>query len=78
MGPVIEMPDGRPALSVRIAAPPVDGAANATLIAFLAKSLGLPRTAMTIASGETSRLKLLRIRGDAPAIADRLRALAGL
>lgn len=72
------MPDGRPALSVRIAAPPVDGAANATLIAFLSKSLGLPRTAMTIASGETSRLKLLKVKGDPQAIADRLRALAGL
>ena len=65
------MPDGRFALSVRVAAPPVDGAANAALIAFLAKSLGVARTDIAIASGETSRLKRVTIRAEAAA-ADRL------
>jgi uncharacterized protein (TIGR00251 family) len=71
---VIEMPDGRYALSVRVAAPPVDGAANAALIGFLAKSLGVARTDIAIASGETSRLKRVAIRADAGA-ADRLALL---
>ncbi len=75
LGGVIEMPDGRHALSVRIAAPPVDGAANATLIAFLAKSLGVPRGSVRIASGETGRLKILKIGGDVAAVAGKLERL---
>lgn len=72
VGAVIEQADGRPALAVRIAAPPVDGAANAALIAFLAKTLGVARGKVTILSGETGRLKRLRIMGDAEALAARL------
>jgi len=74
MGSVLALPDGRHALAVRIAAPPVDGAANAELIAFLAKTLGVARGAVTIAAGETGRLKRIRIDGDGPGIAARLRA----
>ena len=74
-GSVIEMPDGRHALSVKVAAPPVDGAANAALVAFLAKSLSVARVCVTITSGETSRLKILKIRGDAVAVEDCLLAL---
>ena len=71
-GEVLELPDGRSALAVRIAAPPVEGAANAALIAFLAKSLGVRKADVTIRSGEASRLKIIRVRGDGPAIAARL------
>jgi uncharacterized protein (TIGR00251 family) len=67
--------DGRAALAIRIAAPPVDGAANAELIAFLSKALGVRKSDVTINSGETGRLKRVSIAGDALAIADRLRAL---
>lgn len=53
--------DGRPYLKVRVSAPPVDGAANAALLAFLAKTLRRPRSSLRIVSGETARLKLVEI-----------------
>ncbi len=53
--------DGRAYLKVRVSAPPVDGAANAALIAFLAKTLGRPRSSLKIVAGETARLKLVEI-----------------
>ena len=48
---------GRALLRVRIAAPPVDGAANAALLRFLADVLDVPRLALAIVSGEISRHK---------------------
>ena len=48
-------------LRVRIAAPPVDGAANEELIKVLAKTVGVPKTAVTITSGQTARLKTVCI-----------------
>ena len=48
-------------LKVRVAAPPVEGKANEALIAFVAKALGLPRRAVSIVKGESSREKLLLI-----------------
>ena len=51
------------ALKVKIAAPPVDGAANEELIRFLAKVFGVPRREVTILSGETAKNKTVRIRG---------------
>ena len=51
------------ALKVRLAAPPVDGAANAELIKLLAKKLGVAKSAIAIVSGETSKTKRLRIGG---------------
>ncbi len=57
------------ALLVRLAAAPVDGAANAELIAVLAGALHLPKRSIQIVSGERSRAKRVRIDGmDAPAI----------
>ncbi|MBC7167879.1 DUF167 domain-containing protein [Phenylobacterium sp.] len=53
--------EGRPYLKVRVSAPPVDGAANAALISFLAKTLKRPRASVRIVSGETSRLKMIEI-----------------
>ena len=49
------------ALLVRLAAAPVDGAANAALITMLAKILGCPRRHLAIASGERSRDKIVRV-----------------
>jgi uncharacterized protein len=71
----VELPDGRCALSVRVAAPPVDGAANAALIAVLSKSLGVRKAGVTIVSGETSRLKRMRIEGDERRIVASIQAL---
>ncbi len=53
-------------LKVRLAAPPVDGKANAELIRFLAASFGVPARAVTLLRGETSRQKTVQI--DHPAL----------
>jgi uncharacterized protein (TIGR00251 family) len=50
-------------LKVSLDAPPVDGAANAALLAFLAKQLGLPKRGVTLVRGETSRQKTVGLRG---------------
>lgn len=54
-------------LRARITAPPVDGAANAALLRFLAERLDLPRSRLTIASGETGRRKRILVEGVDPA-----------
>lgn len=77
LGEVMTLPDGRSVLAVRVAAPPVDGAANAALIAFFSKGLGVRKSDVTIVSGEGARLKLLRISGNGEQIAERLRAMTG-
>ena len=55
--------EGRPYLKVRVTSAPVEGEANAALIAFIAKSLKLPRSAVRLAAGATARLKRLEIDG---------------
>ncbi len=64
---VVRDADGRALLKLRLVAPPVDGAANESLIAFLAKTLSLRKADIAIRSGETRRIKLLHLTGD-PAI----------
>lgn len=64
---------GAPVLKIRVAAPPVEGAANAALVAFLAATLGLPRSAVTLTAGERSRVKRLHLAGED--LAGRLLAL---
>jgi uncharacterized protein (TIGR00251 family) len=54
------------AILVRLAAPPVDGAANAALIAFLSERLGVPQRQITIARGASSRDKTIAVDGLAP------------
>jgi len=51
------------AIKIRIAAPPVDGAANEELIRFLAKALAVPRSAVQVTSGATGRRKTIEIVG---------------
>jgi len=58
---IVGMHDG--ALKVRIAAPPVDGAANAELVKLLAKAFGVSKSSIEIISGETSKTKRIRITG---------------
>ncbi|HKC49899.1 MAG TPA: DUF167 domain-containing protein [Myxococcota bacterium] len=53
--------DGR--VKVSLAAPPVDGAANDALVAFIAKTLGRPKRDVELIRGEASRKKTLAIRG---------------
>lgn len=54
------------ALRVRVAAPPVDDAANRALIEFLAECLGIAKRAVRIVAGETSRTKILEADGVTP------------
>lgn len=51
------------ALKLSLTAPPVEGKANQALIEFLAGVFEIPRSSITIASGKTSRLKMVNIRG---------------
>ena len=54
-------PNGR--VRVALTAPPVDGAANKALVAFLAKRLGLSKSKLKLVAGDKSREKTLRIEG---------------
>jgi uncharacterized protein (TIGR00251 family) len=60
------------AVRVRVAAPPVDGAANAALLRFLAEALGVPRSSVRLAAGAASRRKRVLFAG---MTADELRHL---
>jgi len=53
--------DGR--LKVQLAAPPVDGEANAALVAFLADALGVKKGAVALLRGDTGRRKTVRVDG---------------
>ena len=57
--------DGR--LRIRLAAPAIEGRANAALVALLAKRLGLPRASVDIARGDASRRKQVVLRTALPA-----------
>ena len=67
--------DGRAMLRVRLAAPPVDGAANEALIDFLANTLGVRKKDIVIRSGQAGRLKILEIVGDTAALRAKLEKL---
>lgn len=71
--------DGRhgDAIKIRIAAPPVDGAANEELIRFLAKALSLPRSAVRLTGGATGRRKTVEIGGMSRAEAEQRLGLTG-
>ena len=60
------------ALRVRLHAPPVDGAANEALVAFLADRLAVPRRGVRIVSGATSRTKMIEVDGVSSAEVERL------
>lgn len=67
------------ALRVQVSAPPIEGAANDAVVTLLAAWLGVPRRALHIVQGQSSRDKVIEIRcEDPPALAARLRRrLAG-
>jgi uncharacterized protein (TIGR00251 family) len=66
------------ALLVRLAAPPVDGAANEALLEYLAESLKVSRRWLTLVNGQHSRAKRVRVAGLTPReLADRLTGLSG-
>lgn len=74
---IVTDPAGRPALKVAVTAPPEDGKANAALEKLLAKTLGLPRTTVSVVSGHASRSKLVHLAGEPPDLLARLSKTIG-
>lgn len=60
--------DGKVSLQVKVTAQPEKGKANEAVIDFLAETLRLPRKALTLTAGETSRLKTVHIASNPAAI----------
>ncbi|PLX38568.1 MAG: hypothetical protein C0606_10300 [Hyphomicrobiales bacterium] len=71
---VQEGADGMSSVTARVRAVPEKGAANAALQKMLAKTLRVGKTDVTVVSGTTARLKVVRIDGDGPALAVALKA----
>lgn len=63
---------GRTFLKVRVRAVPEDGAANRAVCLVLAKALGLPKSALSVSAGQTSRIKQLSVDRPLADIAARL------
>ena len=68
--------DGRAVMKVRVRALPMEGEANAALCRVLARALGVPSGRVEIAGGATSRIKRVKIMGDAAALGAALEMLA--
>ncbi|MEO8757762.1 MAG: DUF167 family protein [Devosia sp.] len=67
--------DGEAVLKLRVTAVPDKGRANAAVVTLLAAALGVPKSALTLMSGETARLKTLAVSGPGAELAERLAAL---
>lgn len=65
--------DGRPVLKARVRAAPTEGEANAALLSLLAKTLDVPRRTVTLAAGDTARIKRIAIAGNGAVLAARLK-----
>jgi len=72
---LVDSADGK-RLAIGVTDPPEDGRANKAACAALARALGVPGGAVTVAQGASSRQKLLRVAGDPAALSARLEALA--
>lgn len=72
-----ELADGRRVAKARVRALPEAGAANAALVRLTAKTLDVPLRAVSLESGATSRVKILRIDGDPARLESRIAALFG-
>ncbi len=75
---VWEGADGDLRLAVKVTAAPDKGKANAAIVKLVAKALGLPKSAIAVAAGETSRLKRIDIRAEKAELAAALDALVGV
>lgn len=70
-------PNGQRRLCVKVAAPPDKGKANAAALKLLSARLGLPKSALSIKAGETSRVKTVAISGDQQVVVKALKTLMG-
>lgn len=68
--------DGLAHMKARVTAVPEKGKANKALVALLSKTLKVPKSAISVVSGETARQKILRIEGDPEDLKSRIDALA--
>lgn len=66
---------GQCRLAVKVSAPPADGAANAAVVALIAKAFQVARSRVSIVRGDTAREKLLLIEGDTEALLARFAEL---
>jgi len=64
--------DGRAVLKVRVRAAPEKGHANAALEELMAEAVGVPKSAVSVVTGGTSRVKSVRVSGDPAALRERL------
>jgi len=67
--------DGPAVLRLRVKAVPDKGKANAAVLVLLAKALGVPKSALSVVSGETARLKTIAVVGQGAELVARLEAL---
>lgn len=75
MGGIEALADGRVILKARVRAAPTGGEANDALISLLAKVLDVARSKVTLAAGESARIKRVAIQGNGKALADRLETI---
>jgi uncharacterized protein YggU (UPF0235/DUF167 family) len=68
--------DGSAVLRVRVKAVPDKGKANAAVVALIAKALGVAKSAVSVVSGETARLKTLAVVGDGDELVGLIEALS--
>lgn len=68
--------DGQAILKIRVRAAPEDGEANAALVAVIAKSAGISRSAVTLVRGASGRIKVFRLAGDPGTLAAALERIA--
>lgn len=73
---VEHLADGQSVLKARVRAAPSDGEANSALIKLLARSVSVPPRDVAITAGAASRIKRVKIDGDAAALAARLEELS--
>jgi uncharacterized protein YggU (UPF0235/DUF167 family) len=75
---VATLDDGRPVLKARVRAAPTEGEANDALVRLVARAVGVAPRAVTMTAGLTSRVKMLRIEGDGPALVAALEKLVAV
>jgi len=69
--------DGRAVLKARVRALPEDGEANAALVKLMAKAVGVSASRVSVQSGHTARLKVLKFEGDGAVLGDIMAMLTG-
>jgi uncharacterized protein len=75
---IAQLADGRAVLKARVRAAASEGEANGAVVRLIARTLGVPPTSVSLISGETARIKRLKIAGDAGALATNLEKLTGV